>query len=48
MNGLTRYINRDDYVVRRIAISVISSMKGFVRYTNYMGHIAFSICVSWW
>jgi hypothetical protein len=48
MNGLTRYINRDDSVVSRIANSVISSMKGIVRYTNYIGHIAFSICVSWW
>jgi hypothetical protein len=48
MNGLTRYINHDDSMVSRIAISVISSMKGFVRYTNYIGLIAFSICVSWW
>jgi hypothetical protein len=48
VNGLTRYINRDDSVVSRIAISVISSMKGFVRYTNYIGPIAFSICASWW
>jgi hypothetical protein len=47
MNGLTRYINRDDSMVSRIAISVISSMKGFVKYTNYLGPIAFSICVSW-
>jgi hypothetical protein len=36
MNGLTRYINRDDSVVSRMAISVIGSMIGFVRYTNYM------------
>jgi hypothetical protein len=48
MNGLTRYINCDDFVVSRIAIFVISSMKGFVRYTNYIGPIALSICVSWW
>jgi hypothetical protein len=47
MNGLTRYINRDDSVVSRIANSVISSMKGTVRYTNYIGPIAFSICVTW-
>jgi hypothetical protein len=40
MNGLTRYINRDDSAVSRIAISVISSMKGIVRYTNYIGPIA--------
>jgi hypothetical protein len=30
MNGLTRYINRDNSVVSRIANSVISSMKGTV------------------
>jgi hypothetical protein len=30
MNSLTRYINRDDSVVSRIANSVISSIKGTV------------------
>jgi hypothetical protein len=47
MNGLTWYINRDDTVVSRMAISVIGSMIGFVRYTNYIGLLALSLWVSW-
>jgi hypothetical protein len=47
MNDLTRYINHDNSVVSRIAISIISSMKGFVKYTNDIGLIAFSIGMSW-
>jgi hypothetical protein len=47
INGLTRYINCDDSVVSRIAISIISSKKKFVGYTNYISLIAFSIGMSW-
>jgi hypothetical protein len=47
INGLARYINHDDSVVSRIAISIISSMKEFVGYTNYISLIAFNIGMSW-